>query len=81
MRRRQDWAVDEGCRPAIWTGRVTSCRPDREVIRGDWGNGVERKKKLNAAGYRYDDVQKKVRRVARNVAGDGQLDGVRFPSR
>lgn len=31
-----------------------------EVIRGEWGNGSERKKKLTAAGYDYDEVQKKV---------------------
>lgn len=31
-----------------------------EVIRGDWGNGAERKKKLIAAGYNYDEVQKTV---------------------
>ncbi|MCM1277193.1 MAG: peptidoglycan DD-metalloendopeptidase family protein [Lachnospiraceae bacterium] len=32
----------------------------REVIRGDWGNGDERKKRLTAAGYDYSAVQKKV---------------------
>lgn len=32
----------------------------REVIRGDWGNGDERKQKLTAAGYNYSAVQKKV---------------------
>ena len=32
----------------------------REVIRGDWGNGDERKKKLEAAGYDYSAVQKRV---------------------
>lgn len=32
----------------------------REVIRGDWGNGDERKQKLTAAGYDYFAVQKKV---------------------
>ncbi len=32
----------------------------REVIRGDWGNGDERKKKLTAAGYDYSTVQKRV---------------------
>lgn len=31
-----------------------------EVIRGDWGNGDERKQKLTAAGYDYSAVQKKV---------------------
>ena len=32
----------------------------REVINGKWGNGSERKKKLTAAGYDYDAVQKRV---------------------
>ena len=32
----------------------------REVIRGDWGNGAEREKKLKAAGYDYVAVQKRV---------------------
>lgn len=30
----------------------------KEVIAGKWGNGDERKKKLQAAGYDYDAVQK-----------------------
>ena len=32
----------------------------KEVIRGDWGNGMERKEKLTAAGYDYASVQKRV---------------------
>ena len=32
----------------------------KEVIAGKWGNGADRKKKLEAAGYDYDAVQKKV---------------------
>lgn len=32
----------------------------REVIRGDWGNGAEREKKLKAAGYDYNAVRKRV---------------------
>ncbi len=32
----------------------------KEVIRGDWGNGQERKDKLTAAGYDAATVQKKV---------------------
>ena len=37
----------------------------REVIRGDWGNSDERKKKLTAAGYDYSAVQKKVTELLR----------------
>lgn len=32
----------------------------KEVIRGDWGNGIERKNRLTAAGYDYSAVQKLV---------------------
>ena len=32
----------------------------KEVIDGKWGSGEERKKKLTAAGYNYEAVQKKV---------------------
>lgn len=37
----------------------------KEVIRGDWGNGEERKKKLIAAGYNYNEVQKEVNNLLR----------------
>ena len=32
----------------------------KEVIRGDWGNGQERKNRLTAAGYDYSTVQARV---------------------
>lgn len=32
----------------------------REVIAGDWGNGADRKKRLTAAGYDYEAIQKAV---------------------
>lgn len=32
----------------------------KEVIEGKWGNGAERKQKLEAAGYNYREVQNKV---------------------
>lgn len=32
----------------------------KEVLQGKWGNGADRKKKLEAAGYDYNAVQKKV---------------------
>ena len=35
----------------------------KEVIRGDWGNGAERKKALTASGYDYDVIQKEVNRI------------------
>lgn len=35
----------------------------REVLQGKWGNGAERKKRLEAAGYDYTTVQKKVNQL------------------
>ena len=35
----------------------------KEVIRGDWGNGDDRKKRLTAAGYNYDMVQERVNKM------------------
>lgn len=35
----------------------------KEVIRGDWGNGDTRKKKLEAAGYNYSEVQAMVNKL------------------
>ena len=35
----------------------------REVIQGKWGNGAERKKRLEAAGYNYAEVQAKVNKL------------------
>lgn len=37
----------------------------REVIRGKWGNGAERRAKLTAAGYNYEEVQAAVNRLMR----------------
>ena len=35
----------------------------KEVIEGKWGNGVERKSKLEFAGYNYKEVQNKVNKI------------------
>lgn len=35
----------------------------REVIRGDWGNWAERKRRLEAAGYDYNAVQARVNQL------------------
>lgn len=35
----------------------------REVINGDWGNGEERKARLEKAGYNYEEVQKEVNKL------------------
>ena len=36
----------------------------REVLRGDWGNGSDRKRRLEQAGYNYQAVQVEVNRLA-----------------
>ena len=35
----------------------------RQVIAGEFGSGTERKEKLEAAGYVYDEVQAKVKEL------------------
>ncbi|MBE6720628.1 MAG: hypothetical protein E7571_08275 [Ruminococcaceae bacterium] len=42
------------------SGKKTVAEIAKEVIEGKWGNGDERKKKLKAAGYDYNAVQKEV---------------------
>ena len=37
----------------------------KEVITGKWGNGEDRKKRLQAAGYDYGAVQRKVNELMR----------------
>ena len=49
-----------------------------EVIRGDWGCGEERRLRLTAAGYDYDEVQKKVNemwKALNRALGDIDDDG------
>lgn len=48
----------------------------REVINGLWGNGQERKDKLAAAGYNYDDVQKRVNEILYNTPPKKSLDEI-----
>ena len=47
-------------KPATSTTTKTTEQIAKEVINGKWGNGDERKKKLEAAGYNYSTVQNKV---------------------
>ena len=35
----------------------------REVLRGKWGNGADRKKRLTEEGYDYHTVQREVNRL------------------
>lgn len=38
----------------------------KEVLKGKWGNGEERKKRLTDAGYNYNEVQKLVNEMCKN---------------
>lgn len=52
---------------------VTRKNPDElasEVLNGQWGNGVERQKRLSAAGYDYSVVQEKVNRLLNHKSVD-----------
>ena len=37
----------------------------KEVLAGKWGNGEDRKERLQAAGYDYPSVQRKVNELMR----------------
>lgn len=75
VRKRQKGCKDMGCK--YWDG--TKCTKDtqtqtqtnrksndeiaKEVIRGNWGNGADRKNRLTAAGYDYATIQSIVNRM------------------
>lgn len=47
------------------TPKKTNAELAKEVIAGKWGNGSDRRKQLEAAGYNYDAVQKLVNEMLR----------------
>ena len=51
--------------PTPATGKKDVTAVAKEVIAGKWGNGDDRKKKLQAAGYDYAAVQAEVNRLAK----------------
>ena len=54
--------------PAASTGKKSVDTLAHEVITGDWGDGDVRKKKLTAAGYDYNAVQKRVNEILNGSA-------------
>ena len=46
-------------------GKKTASVLAREVIAGKWGNGAERKRRLEEAGYNYNEVQSIVNQLLR----------------
>ena len=59
--------VNELCNRGTPAPKPTKSLDDiaREVIRGSWGNGKDRKNRLEAAGYNYRDVQNRVNQLLR----------------
>ena len=55
------WMNEEDIKPVENKKSVDTIA--REVIAGKWGNGAERKKRLTAAGYDYNAVQKRVNQL------------------
>lgn len=51
------------------TKKKTTTEIAKEVIAGKWGNGATRKKKLEKAGYNYEEVQKKVNELSKKKKG------------
>lgn len=47
-------------KPAASTGKKSTDTIAKEVIAGEWENGNDRKKKLEAAGYNYNTIQNRV---------------------
>ena len=45
-----------------------------EVIAGLWGNGSERRSRLEAAGYNYDEIQKVVNDILAGNDVDGSVE-------
>lgn len=48
-------------------GRKTVSTIAKEVIAGKWGNGAERKKRIEKAGYNYKDIQAKVNSILKAI--------------
>lgn len=52
-----------GGAPAPTPGGKSVTQLANEVLRGDWGNGDDRRKRLTQAGYNYEQVQAEVNRL------------------
>lgn len=48
----------------------------KEVIAGSWGNGEDRKKRLQAAGYDYQAVQAKVNELVKGTGNKKSVDAI-----
>lgn len=55
--------VNELCGVATTPSKKSIDEVAREVINGDWGDGQDRKNRLEAAGYNYSEVQSRVNQL------------------
>ena len=58
-------ASSSGSSQAATSAKKSVDEVAKEVLRGDWGNGADRKKRLEAAGYNYTQVQAAVNRLSK----------------
>ena len=56
------------------TGKKSVEAVAKEVIAGKWGNGEDRKKRLQAAGYDYPAVQAKVNELVKGTGNKKSVD-------
>lgn len=54
---------DPSSQPSPAPAKKSNLEIAREVIRGEWGNGLERKQRLTRAGYGYKAIQRIVNRL------------------
>ena len=52
-----------GAAKTTTTVKKTNAAVAVEVLAGKWGNGLDRKKRLESAGYSYNDVQREVNKL------------------
>lgn len=61
-------ALQDGAKGAPSSGSKTTAQVAQEVLDGKWGNGEDRKNRLQAAGYNYATVQKAVNELVKKPA-------------
>jgi hypothetical protein len=67
MRRKRNKNIVGYARPNYTEDKKTIAQVAQEVIDGKWGNGAERKKKLQSFGYDPNEVQKVVNSMLKNT--------------
>ena len=67
MRRKRTGNIVAYARPNYDAGVKKKSNDEiaHEVIAGEWGNGVDRKKRLEAAGYNYEEIRQIVNAILR----------------